>query len=60
MGEYRKLYKVLVEKPKGKRPLRKPRHRWKNGITMHLWEIGWRGVWSAFSWLKIGTGGGFL
>jgi hypothetical protein len=28
MGEERKVYKVLVEKPEGKRPLRRPRRRW--------------------------------
>jgi hypothetical protein len=28
IGEGRNVYRVLVGKPKGKRPLRKPRHRW--------------------------------
>jgi hypothetical protein len=28
MGEERKVYKVLVEKPEGKRPLGRPRRRW--------------------------------
>jgi hypothetical protein len=41
MGEERKVYKVLVGKPKGKRPLRRPRHRWEDGIRMDLREIGW-------------------
>jgi hypothetical protein len=40
MGEERKLYKVLVGKPKGNRPLRRPRHRWEDGIRMDLREIG--------------------
>jgi hypothetical protein len=44
MGEERKLYKVLVGKPKGKRPLRRPRHRWEDGIRMDLGEIGLWGV----------------
>jgi hypothetical protein len=44
MGEGRKVYKVLVEKPKGKRPLGKPRSRWENGINMDLKEMGWDGV----------------
>jgi hypothetical protein len=44
MGKERKLYKVLVGKPKGKIPLRRPRHRWEDGIRMDLREIGW-GVW---------------
>jgi hypothetical protein len=34
MGEERKLYKVLVGKPEGKRPLGRPRRRWENGIRM--------------------------
>ena len=30
MRERRSVYKVLVEKPEGKRPLRRPRHRWED------------------------------
>jgi hypothetical protein len=44
MGEERKVYKVLVGKPEGKRPLRRLRHRWKDWIRMDLGEIGWWGV----------------
>jgi hypothetical protein len=40
MGEKRKLYKVLVGRPKGKRPLGRPRHRWEDGIKMDLRETG--------------------
>jgi hypothetical protein len=40
MGEEREVYKVLVGKPKGKRPLGRPRHRWEDGIRMDLREIG--------------------
>jgi hypothetical protein len=40
MEEERKVYKVLVGKPEGKRPLRRPRHRWEDGIRIHLSEIG--------------------
>jgi hypothetical protein len=36
----RKLYKVLVGKPEGKRPLGRPRRRWEDGIRMDLREIG--------------------
>jgi hypothetical protein len=36
MGEERKVYKVLVGKPEGKRPLGRPRHRWEDEIRMHL------------------------
>jgi hypothetical protein len=40
MGEERKVYKVLVGKPKGKRPLGRLRRRWEDGIRMDLREIG--------------------
>jgi hypothetical protein len=40
MGEERKVYKVLVGKPDGKRPLGRPRRRWEDGIRMDLKEIG--------------------
>jgi hypothetical protein len=39
MGEERKVYKVLVGKPEGKRPLGRPRRSWKNGVRMDLREI---------------------
>jgi hypothetical protein len=61
MGEERKVYKVVVGKPEGKRPLGRPRRRWENEIRVDLREIGWRwGVWSGFIWLRIGAGGGLL
>jgi hypothetical protein len=41
MGEGRNLYRVLVRKPEGKRPLERPRRIWKCGIRMDLREIGW-------------------
>jgi hypothetical protein len=41
MGENKKVYMILVEKPEGKRPLGRPRHRWEDGIKMDLREIGW-------------------
>jgi hypothetical protein len=41
MGERRKVFRVLVGKPKGKRPLGRARRRWKNGIKTDLREIGW-------------------
>jgi hypothetical protein len=40
MGEDRKVYKVLVQKPEGKRPLGRLKHRWEDGIKMDLREIG--------------------
>jgi hypothetical protein len=43
-GEVRKVYKVLVVKPEGTRPLGRLRHRRKDGIKMDLRETGWEGV----------------
>jgi hypothetical protein len=40
VGEETNVYKVLMGKPEGKRPLGKPRRRWEDGITMDLREIG--------------------
>jgi hypothetical protein len=59
MREERKLYKVLVGKPEGKRPLGRRRSRWEDWIGIDLREIGW-GVWIGFDWLRIGTGGELL
>jgi hypothetical protein len=42
MGENRNVYRILVGKPEGKRPLRRPRHRWVDNIKIYLIEIGWR------------------
>jgi hypothetical protein len=44
MGDERKVGRVLVGKPEGKRPLGRPRHRWEDGIRMDLREIGWGSV----------------
>jgi hypothetical protein len=43
------IYKVLMRKPEGKRPLGRPRHRLEDGIRMDLREIGWRSV----EWIKL-------
>jgi len=40
MGEKRRVYRVLVEKPEGKRPLWRPRRRWVDNIRMDLQEVG--------------------
>jgi hypothetical protein len=45
MGEGRNVYRVLVGKPEGKRPLGRPRRRWEVGIKMDLREIGWEVEW---------------
>jgi hypothetical protein len=45
MGEGRNVYRVLVEKPEGKRPLlERPRSRWEDGIKIDLEETGLGGV----------------
>jgi hypothetical protein len=49
MGEDRKMYKVLVGKPKGKRPLGRQKPTWEDGIRMDLREIGLRGV----DWIRL-------
>jgi hypothetical protein len=49
MGEEIKVYKVLVGKPEGKRPLGRPRRRWEDGIRMDLREIGLGGV----DWIRL-------
>jgi hypothetical protein len=55
----KKVNKVLLGKPEGKRPLGRPRRRWEGGIRMDLTEIG-LGVWIGFDWLRTGTSGGLL
>jgi hypothetical protein len=52
MGEERKVYKVFVRKPEGKKPLGRPRRRWDDGIRMNLREIGWESV----EWIHLAQG----
>jgi len=40
MGHGRGVYRVLVGKPEGKRPLGRPRRRWEDNIKMDLQEVG--------------------
>jgi hypothetical protein len=58
-GEGRGAYRILVGRPDGRRPLGRPRCRWKDNIKMDLQEVGW-GHGLKLSWLRIGTGGGLL
>jgi len=44
MVERRGVYRVLVGKPEGKRPLGRPRRRWEYNIMMDLQELGYGGV----------------
>ena len=58
-GDRRGVYRVLVGKPEGKRPLGRLRRRWEDNVKMDLQEVGC-GVWTGSSWLRVGTGGGHL
>jgi hypothetical protein len=40
MGEGRGVYRVLVGRPKGKRPLGRPRHRWEDNMKLDLRKTG--------------------
>jgi hypothetical protein len=55
MGERRGVYRVLVGKPEGKRPLGKPRRRWVGNIKMDLQNVQCE-AWTGSMWLRIGTG----
>ena len=44
-GESRDVYRVLVGKLEGKRPLGRPRRRWEDNIKMDLHKIGWGMDW---------------
>jgi hypothetical protein len=44
MGQKTNAYRILVGKPEGKRPLRRPKRRGVGSIKMDLREIGWYGV----------------
>jgi hypothetical protein len=59
MGEGRGVYRVLVGRPEGKRPLGRPRRRWEDNIKMDLREIRSMGR-TGFSWLRIGSSGGLV
>ena len=52
MGEGRGVYRVLVGKPDGKRPLGRPRRRWEDNIRMDLQEVG---VWYE-DWIGLAQG----
>ena len=49
MGERRGVYRVLVGKPEGKRPISRPRRRWENNINMDLQEVGCGGM----DWIEL-------
>jgi hypothetical protein len=49
MGEGSGVYRVLVGKPEGKRPLGWPRSRWEDNIKMDLQEVGCGGM----DWIEL-------
>jgi hypothetical protein len=49
IGEGRGIYRVLVVRPEGMRPLGRPRHRWVDNIKIDLREIGINGV----NWIHL-------
>ena len=52
-GERRGVYRVLVGKPEGKRPLGRPRRRWVDNIKMDLQEVGCGGM----DWIELAQDG---
>jgi hypothetical protein len=52
MGEGGVVYRVLVGRPEGKRPLGGPRRRWEDNINMDLREIGIDGA----TWIQLAQG----
>jgi len=59
MGDRKSVYRVLVGKPEGERPLGRLRRGWEDNIKMDFQEVGC-GAWTGSGWLKIGTGGRHL
>jgi hypothetical protein len=53
MVERRGIYRVLVGNWRGKRPLRRPRHRWEDNIKMDLQEVGCGGK----DWIELAQDG---
>ena len=49
MGKWRDVYRVLVGKPEGKRPLGRPRRRWVDNIKMDLQKLGCEDV----DWIEL-------
>jgi hypothetical protein len=49
VGEKRDLYRILVGRPEGRRPLGRPRCRWKDNIQIDLQEVGWGSMY----WIEL-------
>jgi hypothetical protein len=48
MGEKRGVYRILVGRPEGRRPLGRPRRRWEDNIKMDLQDVGW-----VMDWIEL-------
>jgi hypothetical protein len=59
MGEGTGVYRVLVGKSEGRRPMGRTRCRCEDNIKIDLQEVGC-GVWTGLGWLRIGIGGRHL
>ena len=59
IGEEKGVYRVLVGKPEGKRPVVRPRRRWLDNIRTdpRRWDVG---MWTGLGWPSIQTVGGRL
>ena len=52
------MYRDLLGKPEGRRPLGRPRCRWVDNIRIsRMWDVG---IWTGLGWPRIETGGGRL
>jgi hypothetical protein len=49
MGKRRGVYRVLVGKPEGKRPLGRPRRKWEDNIKMDIQEVGFE----VLHWIEL-------
>jgi hypothetical protein len=58
-GEGRGVYRDLVGRPEGKRPLRRLWRRWEDNIKLDLRKIGIDGA-TGYGWLRKGSGSGLL
>ena len=59
MAEKRGIYRILVGKSEGERPLGRTKNRWEDNIKMGVQKVGC-GVGTGSSWLRLGIGGGHL
>ena len=58
-GERRGVYRIVVEKIDGKRPVGRPKFKWEDNIKMDFWKLDEVAL-TRLIWFRIGTGGGHL